>query len=101
MSRKKNLKVKYMEKEQREKLKRLNVLEFKKDINGNIKILAEVHESKNYLMIFNAMRKKKAQRRPDATKMSPGAHVQDAPPLALTNNLPQQPLNVKGKKSKG
>jgi len=66
-----------------------DVLEFKKDINGNIKILAEIHNSKNYLMIFNAMRKKKAQRRPDATKMSPGAHVQDAPPPALNNNLPQ------------
>lgn len=66
-----------------------DVLEFKKDINGNIKILAEIHNSKNYLMIFNAMRKKKAQRRPDATKMSPGAHVQDAPLPALNNNLTQ------------
>jgi len=72
------------------------VLEFKKDINGNIKILAEVHWSKDYLMVFNAMRKKKAQRRPDATKMSPGAHVQDAPPPAVTNNIPHPPPKVKG-----
>jgi len=72
-------------------------LEFRKDINGNIKILAEIHESKDYLMIFNAMRKKKAQKRPDATKMSPGAHVQDAPPPALINNLPHSPRKVKSK----
>ena len=48
-----------------------DVLEFKKDIDGNIKILTEIHKSKDYLMIFDAMRKNKAQRRPDATKMSP------------------------------
>ncbi|WP_461255234.1 hypothetical protein [Treponema sp. R80B11-R83G3] len=77
-----------------------DVLVFKKDIDGNIKILTEVHKSKDYLMIFDAMRKNKAQRRPDATKMFPGANVQDAPLLAFLDNIPQNTTNVNGKKLK-
>jgi len=57
-----------------------NVLEFKKDIDGEIIILAEVHEKNGYLMIFNAWRLKKARR--DATAKRPSANVQNESPRA-------------------
>jgi hypothetical protein len=79
------------------KHKQCDVLTYKKYINGDIDILVEVHESKDYLMIFDAMRKKKAQRRPDATKLSPGAYVQNATLPAVNNNIPHPPQKVKGK----
>ena len=60
-----------------------DVLSFIKDINGIIELLAEIHESKDYLLIFNAWRRNKARRRPDAVKRPPGAHVQDATQPAI------------------
>ena len=39
-----------------------DVLIFKKDINGEITFLAEVHIKNDYLLIFNAWRQKKARR---------------------------------------
>ena len=47
------------------------VLEFIKDIKGEIKVLTEVHAKKGYLLVFNAWRKNKARERPDATSKSP------------------------------
>jgi len=49
------------------KHKSCDVLIFKKDINGEITLLAEVHVKNGYLMVFNAWRLKKARRDPDAT----------------------------------
>jgi len=45
-----------------------DVLIFKEDINGEITILAEVHKKNDYLLVFDAWRKKKARRYPDAVK---------------------------------
>jgi len=47
------------------------VISFIKDINGNIELLAEIHESKDFLMVFDVWRKNKVRRRPDAVKMTP------------------------------
>ena len=49
------------------KHKSCDVLIFRKDINGEITFLAEVHGKNSYLMVFNAWRLKKARRDPDAT----------------------------------
>ena len=57
-----------------------DVLVFKKDINGEMTILAEVHKKNDYLLIFNAWRQKKARR--DATAKRPSANVQNVSPRA-------------------
>lgn len=49
-----------------------DVLEYEKNINGLLKILVEVHDKKDHLMIFNAMRKIKVRKRPDAAKAPRG-----------------------------
>jgi hypothetical protein len=56
------------------------VLEFKKDINGELTILAEVHAKGGYLLVFNAWRKKKALRHTtaDTGEGKPGANVRNA-----------------------
>jgi hypothetical protein len=71
-----------------------DVLEFKKNINGDIVFLTEIHPSKNYLMIFDVMRRKKARRRPDVI---PGAHALNDPPPAVTSSVDQSSPVVKGK----
>ena len=48
-----------------------DVLVFKKDINGELDVLAEIHSLKDYLLIFNAMRKNKVRKRPDAALEAP------------------------------
>jgi len=53
------------------------VASFIKDINGNIELLAEIHESKDFLMVFDAWRKNKVRRRPDAVKRPPETNVHD------------------------
>lgn len=59
-----------------------DVLVFKKDIDGEITILAEVHKKNDYLLVFNAWRQKKARR--DATAERPSANAQDDSPRADT-----------------
>ena len=44
-----------------------NVLIFKKDIDGEIIFLTEVHVKNDYLLVFDAWRQKKARRYPNAT----------------------------------
>ena len=44
-----------------------DVLLFRKNINGEITFLTEAHIAKNYLLVFNAWRQKKARRSPSAT----------------------------------
>jgi hypothetical protein len=44
-----------------------DVLIFKKDMNGEITFLTEVHVKNNYLLVFDAWRQKKARRCPNAT----------------------------------
>jgi putative MATE family efflux protein len=58
-----------------------DVLVFSKDIDGEITFLTEVHVTNDYLMIFDAWRKKKARR--DPTVRRPRADVQDEPPRAF------------------
>ena len=53
------------------------VVSFIKNINGNIELLAEIHESKDFLMVFDAWRKNKVRRRPDAVKRPPETNVHD------------------------
>ena len=53
------------------------VVSFIKDINGNIELLVEIHESKDFLMVFDAWRKNKVRRRPDAVKRPPETNVHD------------------------
>jgi hypothetical protein len=57
-----------------------DVLVFKKDIDGEITFLAEVHEKNGYLLVFNAWRQKKARR--DATAQRPSANVRNESPCA-------------------
>jgi len=64
----------------KKKHKTNDVLEFKKDIDGEITFLAEVHEKNNYLLIFNAWRQKKARR--DATAKRPSANALNESPRA-------------------
>jgi hypothetical protein len=44
-----------------------DVLIFKKDIDGEITFLTEVHVKNNYLLVFDAWKQKKARRYPNAT----------------------------------
>jgi len=64
----------------KKKHKTNDVLEFRKDIDGEITFLAEIHEKNDYLLIFNAWRQKKARR--DATAKRPSANVQNESPRA-------------------
>jgi len=64
----------------KKKHKSNDVLVFKKDIDGEITFLAEVHEKNGYLLVFNAWRLKKARR--DATAKRPSANVQNESPRA-------------------
>jgi hypothetical protein len=76
-----------------------DVLVFKKDIDGDITFLTEVHVKKGYLMVFDAWRQKKARNRksPDATKRPPKAHVHDAIPHTGLSSVSSKT----GKKSRG
>jgi len=55
------------------------VLIFRKDIDGEITFLTEIHAKSGYLLVFNAWRQKKARSRSrsNATRGPQGAHVQD------------------------
>jgi len=53
------------------------VASFIKNINGNIELLVEIHESKDFLMVFNVWRKNKVRRRLDAVKRPPETNVHD------------------------
>ncbi|MDR2534983.1 MAG: hypothetical protein LBD29_03005, partial [Treponema sp.] len=57
-----------------------DVLIFKKDIDGEITFLTEVHVKDGYLQVFDAWRQKKSRsrRRPDAAKRPPRADAQNA-----------------------
>jgi hypothetical protein len=64
-----------------------DVLIFKKDVNGELTVLAEVHTKEKYLLVFDAWRKQKA-RRPataDTGESTPSANVQNASPHADTS----------------
>jgi hypothetical protein len=76
------------------------VLEFKKDIDGEITFLAEIHEKDGYLLVFDAWRKKKARRYATAdtdNAGTPSANALNASPLALTSSL----SGTSAKKSSG
>jgi len=95
-----------------------DVASFIKDINGNIELLAEIHELQDFLMVFNAWRQKKVRNRPDAVNRPPEANVQNATQPTMdpagndayarnlansgntqsTKNITQASPNVKGKK---
>ena len=60
-----------------------DVLIFKKDINGDITFLAEVHVKNGYLLVFDAWRQKKARRDPDAAQRPPEAYVRNESPSAV------------------
>jgi hypothetical protein len=62
------------------------VLEFTKDINGELTILTEVHTKDGYLLVFDAWRKKKARRdtTADTGEGTPSVNVQNETPLADT-----------------
>jgi hypothetical protein len=62
------------------------VLVFKKDINGELTILAEIRSKYGHLTVFDAWRKEKARRHPDAVvnTQPPGTHVLNASPPADT-----------------
>jgi transcription elongation factor len=64
----------------KKKHKTNDVLVFKKDIDGEITFLAEIHEKNDYLLVFNAWRQEKARR--DATAQRPSANVQNESPRA-------------------
>jgi hypothetical protein len=74
-----------------------DVLEFNKDINGEIKFLTETHSKKDFLLVFDAWRKNKARRCPDATKKSPGANVQNDSSHTYDSNIPQSTSEVNEK----
>ena len=59
-----------------------DVLVFKKDMDGEITFLTEVHVKNNYLLVFNAWRLAKARRDPDVAKRPPEAYVQNESPSA-------------------
>ena len=59
-----------------------DVLIFKKDIDGEITFLAEVHSKNSYLLVFDAWRQQRARR--DATAQGPSANVLDGSPCADT-----------------
>ena len=65
-----------------EKHKDCKVLIFKKDIDGEITFLTEVHVRKGYLLVFDVWRQKKARSRrgPDAAKKPPRTYAQSEPP---------------------
>jgi hypothetical protein len=67
-----------------------NVLEFKKDIYGEIKFLAEVHVKDGYLLVFDAWRKQKARRgtTADTDKGKPSANVRNESPHTDTSLSP-------------
>ena len=58
------------------------VLIFRKDIDGEITFLTEVHVKKGYLLVFDAWRQKKARSRrsSDAAKKPPRTYAQGDPP---------------------
>jgi hypothetical protein len=69
------------------------VLIFKKDIEGEITILAEMHKNEGYLLVFDAWRQKKKRLRKDTTAQKPSANVQDESPHADTS-LSNNPANL-------
>jgi len=77
-----------------------DVIEFDKDIDGNIKYLTEIHHKKNHLLIFNAWRKK-ARRRHDATPKSPSQITSETNlPQAINLNISHSFLDVNGNHEK-
>lgn len=71
-----------------------NVISFVKDLNGEIELLAEIHEQKYFLMIFNAWRKKKVRRRPDAVERPPGTNVLNVTQPTININITQETPDV-------
>jgi hypothetical protein len=67
-----------------EKNQNNSVLVFKKDIKGELTILAEVRNKNEYLSVFDAWRKKKARRHPDAVNTPPRTNALNASPHADT-----------------
>ena len=65
-----------------EKHQDCKVLIFKKDIDGEITFLTEVHAKKGYLLVCDAWRQKKARSRrsSDAAKKPPRTYAQGDPP---------------------
>jgi hypothetical protein len=64
------------------------VLKFKKNIDGEITFLAEMHERNESLLVFDAWRKKKARRHATADTGNtgmPSANAQNASPQADTS----------------
>ena len=66
-----------------------DVLEFDKDINGKIKYLTEAHPRKDYLLVFDAWRKNKANKRPNATNSPPGLTSKTNLFQASNKNIPE------------
>jgi hypothetical protein len=68
------------------------VLIFKKDIDGELTVLAEVRNKNGYLLVFNAWRKNRRRRRSDAVKTPPGTYVQNASPHTdtLLSDIPEK-----------
>ena len=59
------------------------VLIFKKDIDGELTVLAEVRKKHGYLLVFDAWRKQKVRRRSDAVQAPPGTHALDDSPRTV------------------
>jgi hypothetical protein len=76
-----------------------DVLVFKKDIDGEITFLVEVHIKNGYFLVCDAWRQRKARsrRRSDAAARLPRSHVQDASPRdELTKLSPQSDRESSG-----
>jgi hypothetical protein len=77
------------------------VLMFKKDIDGELIVLAEVRKKHDYLLVFNAWRKKKARSRSNAVQAPPGTYVQNDSPRAFINSLSSNSANKSSDSSDG
>jgi hypothetical protein len=69
------------------------VLIFKKDIDGELNILAEVRKKNGYLLVFDAWRKQKARRRSNAVQAPPGTYVLNGSPRTVTTLLSPDSAN--------
>jgi hypothetical protein len=69
------------------------VLIFKKDIGGQLTVLAEVRKKNGYLLVFDAWRKQKARRRSNAVQAPPGTYALDDSPQASLSSLSPESAN--------
>ena len=69
------------------------LVEFIKDIDGDITFLTEVRAKNGYLLVFDVWRQKKARsrRRPDAAKKLPRAYAQNDPPRNELSTISHKP----------